>query len=101
MNITALTIQLVSGAIGGNVGGSLIGSLLSESNLGFVGNSIVGVIAGGLGGQFLSNMLTSYGMANGDETSFTLIILSIFGGGIAGIAAVSLAGIVKSKMSRA
>jgi hypothetical protein len=78
MNITALTIQLVSGAIGGNVGGSLIGSLLSESNWGLVGNSIVGVIAGGLGGQFLSKMLISYGMANGGEMSFTVIVVGIF-----------------------
>jgi hypothetical protein len=101
MNITALTIQLVSGAIGGNVGGSLIGSLLSESNLGLVGNSIVGVIAGGLGGQFLIKMLISYGMANGGEMSFRVIVLSIFGGGIAGIVAVALAGIIKSKMSKA
>jgi hypothetical protein len=98
---TALIIQLISGAVGGNVGGSLIGSLLSETNLGLVRNSIVGVIAGGLGGQFLSKMLISYGMANGGEMSLTVIILSVFGGGIAGIVAVALAGIIKSKMSKA
>ena len=99
MNTAALMIQLVSGVVGGNVGGSLIGSLRSESNLGLVGNSIVGVIAGGLGGRFLSKMAATYGMAHGGEMSFTAIAFSVLSGGIAGIVAVALAGIIKSRLA--
>lgn len=101
MNTTALIIQLVSGAIGGNVGGLLIGSLRSESNLGLVGNSIVGVIAGGLGGEFLSKMAATYGLMPGGEMSFTAFAFSVLGGGIAGIVAVAVAGLIKSRMSKA
>lgn len=44
-----MIIQLVSGAVGGNVAGSL----MKESSLGVVGNSIAGIIGGGLDGQLL------------------------------------------------
>src|SRR5262249_34196256 len=49
--IINLIIQLVSGAVGGNIAGGLLKSL----NLGPVGNSIAGIVGGGLGGQILSN----------------------------------------------
>lgn len=101
MNTTALLIQLVSGIVGGNVGGLLVGSLRKESNLGVAANSIVGLIAGGLGGQFLSKMMATYGMATGGDLSAKVVLLGIFGGGIAGIVAVALAGIIKSRMSKA
>lgn len=48
-----LIIQLISGAVGGNI----IGALLKKFSLGVVGNSIAGLVGGGLGGQFLGNML--------------------------------------------
>jgi uncharacterized membrane protein YeaQ/YmgE (transglycosylase-associated protein family) len=53
-----LIIQLISGAVGGNVAGAL----MKNFNLGPIGNSIAGLIGGGLGGQLLS-MLTSGGAA--------------------------------------
>ncbi len=43
--IVGLIIQLVSGAVGGNIAGAA----LKQYDLGTVGNSIVGVIGGGLG----------------------------------------------------
>lgn len=49
MDATSLVIQLVVGAIGGN----LAGLLISRLSLGFLGNTIVGVLGGGLGGQAL------------------------------------------------
>ena len=53
MNMLPLIIQLISGAVGGNVAGAL----MKNFNLGPIGNSIAGLIGGGLGGQLLS-MLT-------------------------------------------
>ena len=47
-----LIIQLVSGAVGGN----LAGSLMKKFSLGTLGNSIVGILGGGLGGQLLGMM---------------------------------------------
>jgi len=44
-----LIIQLVSGALGGNVAGSL----LKNFSLGTLGNSIAGIVGGGLGGTLL------------------------------------------------
>jgi hypothetical protein len=46
MNITALIIQLVSGAVGGNIAGAA----MSKFNLGPIGNSIAGIVGGGVGG---------------------------------------------------
>ena len=49
MSIVGLIVQLVSGAVGGNVAGAA----LKKFGLGTVGNSIVGILGGGLGGQIL------------------------------------------------
>src|SRR6266581_3332338 len=45
MDITSLRIEAVSGAIGGNVAGAA----MKENSLGTVGNSIAGILGGGLG----------------------------------------------------
>ncbi len=45
MDITSLLIEAVSGAVGGNVAGAA----MKENSLGAVGNSIAGIVGGGLG----------------------------------------------------
>jgi uncharacterized membrane protein YeaQ/YmgE (transglycosylase-associated protein family) len=55
MNIVSLIIQIVSGAIGGNVAGAA----MKESSLGTVGNSIAGILGGGLGGTILQAVMGS------------------------------------------
>jgi uncharacterized membrane protein YeaQ/YmgE (transglycosylase-associated protein family) len=47
MNIASLIIQLISGAVGGNVAGAA----MKESSLGTLGNSIAGIVGGGLGAR--------------------------------------------------
>ena len=42
MNLVALIIQLISGAVGGNVAGNL----LKQYDLGTLGNSIAGIVGG-------------------------------------------------------
>lgn len=49
MDATSLVIQLVSGAVGGNAAGAAMKKL----SLGTVGNSIVGILGGGVGGAVL------------------------------------------------
>jgi hypothetical protein len=45
MNIISLIIQVISGAVGGNVAGAA----MKESSLGTLGNSIAGIVGGGVG----------------------------------------------------
>jgi uncharacterized membrane protein YeaQ/YmgE (transglycosylase-associated protein family) len=44
-----LIVQLISGAVGGNIAGSYMKNL----SLGTVGNSLAGILSGGIGGQLL------------------------------------------------
>src|SRR4051794_33709523 len=53
MDITSLILELVSGAVGGNVAGAA----MKEKSLGAVGNSLAGLVGGGLGGTILQSVL--------------------------------------------
>ena len=79
-----LILQLISGAVGGNI----IGALLKKFSLGILGNSIAGLVGGGLGGQLLGGMLGS-GMG-GD------IAAAGAGGGVLMI----IIGLIKSMMAK-
>jgi uncharacterized membrane protein YeaQ/YmgE (transglycosylase-associated protein family) len=100
MNITALVIQLISGAVGGNV----VGSLLSKFNLGPVGNSIAGIIGGGLGGHLLG-MLTAGTSAVAAAPTGGLdvasILSSVAGGGVGGAILMAIVGLLKQKFAKA
>lgn len=45
-----ILVQLVSGAVGGNVAGAA----MKDKSLGTIGNSVVGILGGGAGGQILN-----------------------------------------------
>jgi hypothetical protein len=100
MNIIALVINLVSGAIGGHLGGSLVGSINSKYNLGHVGNSIAGVVGGGLIYAFViffpANLPATMGSVNP-----TSIAYNVLGGGMCGIVTAVVVGLIKSKMAEA
>src|SRR6266508_4430300 len=51
MNIISLIIEAISGAVGGNVAGAA----MKENSLGTAGNSIAGIVGGGLGGALLQS----------------------------------------------
>ena len=53
MNLVSLIIQIISGAVGGNVAGGL----LKQYDLGVLGNSIAGILGGGIGGQLLAMLI--------------------------------------------
>ena len=77
-NLLAVIIQLICGAAGGNIAGSL----LKNSSLGTLGNSIAGIVGGGLGGQLLN--LLGVAAAGGGGLDIGSIIGSIAGGGVGG-----------------
>src|SRR5258707_9116149 len=100
MNATIinLIIQLLSGAAGGNI----IGNILKQYNLGPLGNSIAGIVGGGLGGQLLNMILGGGGAAGTTATPATTrgldigsIVEQIAGGGVRGGGPMLIVGIIK------
>lgn len=89
----SLLIQLISGALGGNVAGSL----LKDKSLGVLGNSLAGLVGGGLGGQILTSLL---GMTAGGGLDLASIITQIAGGGVGGGVVMVLVGILKQMFAK-
>ena len=98
MNWSALLLQLISGAAGGNAAGSM----LKQFSLGPVGNSILGLIGGGVGGQLL-HMLLSGGTGGAAAATSGMdlgsIISNVAGGGVGGGLLMIVVGLIKSKMA--
>jgi hypothetical protein len=91
----ALVIQLISGAVGGNVAGTL----LKQYDLGPVGNSIAGILGGGLGGQLLGVLMPTFGAATASgATDIGSILAQIAGGGVGGSVVLLIVGILKRMM---
>lgn len=93
-NIVPLLIQLASGAVGGN----LAGKLMPNSSLGTVGNSIAGILGGGLGGQLLG--MLGMGGAAGAGMDVSSIIQNLAGGGAGGGVLMAIIGVVKGMLKK-
>ncbi|GGD18238.1 hypothetical protein [Flavobacterium orientale] len=92
-NLIPLLIQLASGAVGGNLAGSLFKNL----SLGKVGNSIVGILGGALGGQLLGMM--GFATTSG-SMDLEGILSSIAGGGVGGGVLLAIVGVIKKAMNK-
>ena len=90
-----IIIQLVAGAIGGNAAGAA----LKDKSLGTMGNTLAGVIGGGLGGQILG-MMGGAGMADAAEMDIGSIVSSLASGGAGGGVLMVVVGIVKGMMKK-
>jgi hypothetical protein len=95
MNLAALIIQLICGAAGGNIAGAL----LKKLNLGTLGNSIAGILGGGLGGQILS-LLGLGGSAAASGLDLGTILSSVAGGGIGGGVLMAIVGALRQMLQR-
>ena len=93
MNIVALIIQLVCGAAGGN----LAGALLKKLSLGPLGNSIAGILGGGVGGQILSMLMGGSSGAGGLDIGS--ILSSVAGGGVGGGLLMAIIGWIRQLMA--
>ena len=93
MEILPLIIQLASGAIGGNVAGSL----MKNNSLGTIGNSLAGILGGGIGGQLLGLIGVATGSGGMDIAS---IIGSIASGGVGGGAVMAIIGLVRKAIAK-
>lgn len=92
----ALIIQLVSGAVGGNVAASV----LKQYDLGTLGNSVAGVLGGGIGGQLLGVLVPALGAAAvGGGTDLGSILAQVAGGGVGGSVLLVIVGLVRQMMA--
>jgi hypothetical protein len=100
MDIASLLIQLLSGAAGGN----LAGKMLSNLSLGGLGNSLAGVIGGGLGSQVLNSMLgagaTAAAASAAPDLDLSGLVTQVLGGGAGGGIMMMLVGVLKQMFQR-
>ena len=98
--IIGLIIQLISGAVGGNVAGAA----LKQYNLGTLGNSIAGIIGGGVGAQIIGALVgggAGTGMAGAGGLDVGSIIGQIASGGVGGGILMVIVGLIKKPMGGA
>ena len=92
--IIPLIIQLLSGAAGGNI----IAKLLPKLNLGTLGNSLSGILGGGLGGYLLSMLGVDAGASGALDIGS--IIESVASGGAGGGVLMFIVGLIKKALAK-
>ena len=95
MDIVNILISLVSGGVGGNAAGAA----LKDQSLGTIGNTIAGVVGGGLGSFILQalGVLSTMGMT---DMSIGSIIGNVAGSGIGGAVLMAIVGFIKNAVSK-
>jgi len=94
-SLIPLIVQLLSGAFGGN----LIAKLLPRFGLGTLGNSIVGILGGGLGGYLLNMIGVNAGPSG--ALDIASIIGSIASGATGGGVLMFVIGLIRKVLSKA
>ncbi len=94
MDIVNLIISLLSGVVGGN----LAGAAMKDNSLGTAGNTVIGLLGGGLGSYILQalNILSH----TGGSLDITSIIANIGSGGISGAILLVIASFLKNALSK-
>lgn len=102
MDVVNLLISLVSGAVGGN----LSGAALSEKNLGIIGNTVAGLIGGGLGDFILKAMgilatTTASGTGvEGTGMDLSSLLANIGVSGVSGAALTAIIALIKNAVQK-
>ena len=98
MDISSLLIEAISGAVGGNVAVAT----MKKNSLGTLGNSIAGMLGGGLGGQILSAVLGSGAAMEGAATGSGMdaMISQMAGGGVGGAVIIAVIGAIRTAMAK-
>jgi uncharacterized membrane protein YeaQ/YmgE (transglycosylase-associated protein family) len=92
MDITGLTISLISGAVGGNISGVA----LPDKSLGAAGNSLAGVLGGGIGGSILQALGV---FATGGGVDPGSVIGNIISGSVGGSILMVIIGLIKDALA--
>lgn len=105
MDMVSLIIALVSGVIGGNI----VGASMPDKNLGFLGNTIAGLVGGGIGDYILKalGIIAAATVAPGTEGAaahatpdLTSILASIGAGGVSGGVVTAIVTLIKDAMEK-
>jgi uncharacterized membrane protein YeaQ/YmgE (transglycosylase-associated protein family) len=94
MNMISLIISLVSGAVGGN----LAGAAMKDKSLGVTGNSLSGILGGGIGGAILQ--LLGIGGAQSATLDIASILENIASGGVGGGILLAIVSVLKSVLAK-
>jgi hypothetical protein len=94
--IVGLIIQLIAGVAGGNV----VGLVLKQYDLGIIGNSIAGLIGGGIGAQIIGLLLDGGAGAVVGPNGYDIetLIAQVASGGVGGGVLLVLVGLMKQAM---
>lgn len=102
MDILLTIISLISGAAGGHIAGAS----MPEKSLGSIGNTIAGLLGGGVG-QFILKALgvlatthVAGAPATGHELDLASILASIGAGGVGGGALTAIAALLKDALQK-
>jgi len=95
MNIVSLIISLVSGAIGGNVAAAA----MKDKSLGVTGNSLSGILGGGIGGAILQ--LLGVGAGQAGTLDIASILENVASGGVGGAVLLAIVSVIKGAMGKA
>ena len=90
-------VSLIIGLIGGAVGGNVAGAALKDQSLGTLGNSLAGILGGGVG----SMILQSLGAASGGGLDIGSLLGNIASGGVGGAIVMFVISLIKGRMARA
>jgi hypothetical protein len=94
MNMLALLIAVVSGAIGGNAAGGA----MPDKSLGSLGNSIAGILGGGAGTAILRVLGLVHGGAG--DLDLTSVLENVAAGGVGGGGAMAAIGAIRSALNQ-
>jgi hypothetical protein len=93
----ALIISLLSGAAGGNAAGSLFKNL----SLGMLGNSVAGILGGGIGGKVIAMLLPALAAkAGGGSLDIMSILSSVLSGGVGGGGLMAVVGLIRGILAK-
>ncbi len=92
MNIVQLLISLISGAVGGN----LAGAAMKDKSLGPVGNSLSGILGGGIGGAILQLL----GLVASGQLDLASILSNVASGGVGGAVVLAIVAAIKKAMAK-
>jgi hypothetical protein len=97
--ITNLLIQAITGVLGAHAAATVV----DEHRFGFVGHSLVGLIAGALSGYFLQKTVMTTVTAAGDAMPMTALeagVYQAFAGAVVGALAMMVVGFVRYEMTK-
>ena len=92
-------ISLISGAVGGNVAGAL----MKKYSMGTLGNSIVGILGGGLGSYILGALGIGAAASTGADAGsldMATILGTVGSGGVGGGVLMVIVGMIKNAMAK-